>query len=118
MISIQITWFAHAAGVSNHAHFVSDVLMIKSDTLGFIFRYQATLQVKIVRSDTSWAGIAIALQGLNAAQCEHEASSGIYEVGPHAQSLGHIGRCNELARRDHFDPVAQSIFDKFVDQHG
>ena len=67
MISIPITWFAHAAGVSNHAHFVSDVLMIKSDTLGFIFRYQATLQVKIVRSDTGWAGIAIALQGLNAA---------------------------------------------------
>ena len=56
---------------------------------GFIRHHQSFLPVRVVRGYAGGAGVFIALQRLDTAQCKHVASGRGYEVRTHTQRPCH-----------------------------
>ena len=84
MLPIQQARFPHPAGMGDHLHFVHQVLRVVCHPHSLVFRIQALLQFLVVGGDAGRAGILVALQGLHAAQGEHEPPRRIHAVRAHA----------------------------------
>ena len=69
-----------------------------------------------MRGNTSGTGVLVALQGLYAAQCKHEATRRDNEISPHTQGPCDIGRGDEFARGDDLDAVMQTVLVQLVNQ--
>jgi hypothetical protein len=54
--------------VRDDANFFLHVFRVLVNPLGFVCDHQATLEVFVVRRDSSWASVLIALKGLDTAE--------------------------------------------------
>ena len=101
--------------MGDDAHFMMHGFCITLDALGLVGDVEPALQILVVGGDTGRAGVLVALEGLDATQCEHEAARGSDEIGAHADRPGNIAGCDELAARDDLGAIAQAITLQLVD---
>ncbi len=109
MIALQRAGMGHPAGMRDCAHLGAHLLHEIFHAHRFFFRVQTALQMPVVRGNAGGAGVLIALQRLDAAKREHKAARGVHGVGAGAVGPGHLGGRDELAGRDHLDPLAQIV---------
>lgn len=74
MASAQLPGVARPAGMCDRLNFVLHVFHIVPNPFGFVAGMQAALQPGVMGRDPGGAGVLVALEGLNAAQCKHEPS--------------------------------------------
>ena len=117
MLAAQITCIAQTAGVRDHLDLLVHVPAIGCHARSLVSNDQAALQSRVVRRDTSRAGIGVAAQGLYAAQSEHETACRIHEIGAGCQRPRDAGRCHQLPGGDHPDPFPQAADNQRIDDH-
>ena len=116
MAPAQLARLEHTAGVGDDAHLPMQVLHVVGHPLRLVLHIESRLQARIVGRDARGAGIAVALQGLDAAQGEQETAGRIDKIGADAQRPGHVHRCDQLARGDDPDALPQAMHHQRVHQ--
>ncbi len=80
MKASQSARLRHSAGMGDDADLLAHVQRVLFDAFRLVFRYQSALQFSVVRRNPGRAGVLVALQGLDAAQCKHETARRIDEI--------------------------------------
>ena len=77
-----------------------------NDAQFFILYDQATVKSFVLRCNTRRAGIGVALQRLNAAQCQHHATPAVAHVGTEGAFFNHIEARDDFPASDDCDFIA------------
>jgi hypothetical protein len=115
MLTPQPAGVWQTTGVGDHLHFLVHVPAVGGDARGLVVDDQAALQTRVVCGHAGGAGIGVAAQSLDAAQCEHEAACRIHEIGTGSERPGDAGRSHQLAGGDHPYAISQTARDQRVD---
>ena len=80
----QTAWLRCATGMRDDPDFLFYLLLITADAVTFVFWNQASLQAFVVRRNTRWTSVPVALQGLDTTQRKHKTAGRNDEIGTQA----------------------------------
>ena len=109
MLATKPARLRHAAGMGDHFDMLAHRVGIDCDPFGLVAHNKAALEALLVGGDAGRTGVLVALQRLDTAQREHEASAALDEVGAGSQRPGDGTWRQQFARGDDADPVFQPV---------
>ncbi len=84
MKPLQASWFPNPAGMGDDTDFLVHIFGILFYPFRFVLDNEASLQMFIMRGNSCWTGILVALHRLDATERKHEAARRIDKVSADA----------------------------------
>jgi len=103
MATIEFLASAQAGRGEDVGHALDGLPMIASDALYFVGHHQTSCQPPVLRGDAGRAGILVALQRLDTAQCQHHAAGASGQIGAEGQAFDQMKAGKNLAAGNDFD---------------